>query len=609
MLTGRRNGFRQCRWALRIASVVAGVVAGPVANAVAEAPEPPLMTIVPENGPVVVGRFQTAAANGLADDSPHNVSHPATGPLSHMTIRREADGHPVPLSDILRLEFSSRTPETDPGHWQRIIRLPTGESFTGRIEAVHPGDGTIALRFAGQSLRVPETALETVELMPGMRDIPLLPVQSRPGSAVFELPDANDSFLVTGRLQIRDRPANNDRREILTVLFQRAGRAQALRVFQRAQHLECDVSNGVRLWKQTVPLRDASSIAFRMEQHSGFTMEFNQTVLAQIDSPGPLQLQSLQFSNADILDAPIHARMKDRSPPARLLRAGSSTDQDRLLLNDGLEFYGRGLTFLASGVRMEGPPVMQLSWAEVQSARRARQSLAGIIARGWPVRIVLNPDRSGPGCEPEPHWLRGMLSAAHDDGIVMEHSLLGRLIIPWALIRRMESEGDSADTSRLLLESAVRHVGTAIRPEFQRVEPDGSAWDRSFELPADCPLLQPHHALFLTLDVAELEPSHPDTLQASPYLSDLRAGFLVSEVIINGSRAGTLNQHLRFHHRAGDFQRLRLRLPSGCLRPGLNTLKIQQQPGRDSRDSFDDGEWRGLALESQPAPAAEADTR
>lgn len=608
MLTSHRNGCGRFRKALRIVSLLAGMAAFPATNLMANPPDLPLMTIVQRDGPVAVGRFQTAPADRLEDDSPGSAARLVTEPLSEMTIRREADGQPVPLSDILRLEFSSRTPETDPGHWQKIIRLPTGESFTGRIEAVHPDEGTIELRFAGQSLRVLETVFDAVELMPGTRDVPLSPVQGRPGSTVFELPDANDSLLVTGRLQLRERPASHDRQEILTVFFQQAGRAQALRVFQRAQHLECDVSNGVRLWRQTVPLHEAP-LTFRMELHSGFTLEFNQTVLAQIDSTRPLQLQSLEFGAAAMLEAPIHARMKARNHPEQSLRTGSSTDQDRLLLIDGLEFYGRGLKFLESGVRMVGPPEMQLPWLEVQSARRARQSLAGIVVRGWPVRIVLNPDRSGPGCELEPHWLRGMLSDVQASGIVMAHSLLGRLTIPWTLIRRMESEGDSAETSRLLLEPAVQHPGTAIRPEFQRVEPDGPAWNRSFDLPDDSPLLRPAQALFLTLDVAELEPSHPDTLRGSPYLNDLRAGFLVSEVFINGSRAGTLNEHLRFHHRSGEFQRLRFPLPSGCLRPGLNTLKIQQHPGRDADDGFDDGEWRGLALESQPAPATKADVR
>jgi len=94
-----------------------------------------------------------------------------------------------------------------------------------------------------------------------------------------------------------------------------------------------------------------------------------------------------------------------------------------------------------------------------------------------------------------------------------------------------------------------------------------------------------------------LIPSGPGTLQATPFLDEVRAGFLTTQVFLNGERVGTLNELISVRSPASAPERVRFQLPARLLKAGGNTIRLQQSSAKDDADSFDDCEIRALAIE------------
>ncbi|MBC8114774.1 MAG: hypothetical protein H7062_10380, partial [Candidatus Saccharimonas sp.] len=141
--------------------------------------------------------------------------------------------------------------------------------------------------------------------------------------------------------------------------------------------------------------------------------------------------------------------------------------------------------------------------------------------------------------------------------------------------------------------------GDSIRADFRRPLPDGTEWRSEFVLAA-----KPYGDVWFSLNVADLEPSGLETPPGSPYLQELRAGRLLTEVIVNDQPAGDLNRRLRFRASSDQPERLRVPLPPDSLRAGANSVRLRQRPLTENGSDYDDCELSNLRLELRAAPTA-----
>lgn len=215
-------------------------------------------------------------------------------------------------------------------------------------------------------------------------------------------------------------------------------------------------------------------------------------------------------------------------------------------------------------------------------------------AVGWIANIRFVPDatcvRFG---EPDGGWLRGAIYGATRDSVRVSHPLIGGVRVPWEMLQWIDLLGYG--TLRML-DAGPRHLGNGIRQNFSSPEPVGIEWTLKWNLEK-----LPEHPVFLTADVAELIPSGPDTLNATPFLNEVRDGYLSTYLIVNGERIGTLNEYVSRQYPANAPHRIRIRIPSGVLKTGANTIAFRQTSARDDAASFDDFEIRAIAIEEKYA--------
>ena len=166
---------------------------------------------------------------------------------------------------------------------------------------------------------------------------------------------------------------------------------------------------------------------------------------------------------------------------------------------------------------------------------------------------------------------------------------MGEIKLRWSDVLRVDPLffGQS-----FLIDARRFHLGNSIRTDFHRPLPDGTQFRGEFvliEIPAGDPSF--------SLDVAELEAAGPAAPRASPFLAELRAGQLVTEVFINDQSLGNLNQQLRFKPTVQHPERIRLKIPRALLKRGQNLFQLRQQPLKRGGREFDDGEVGNLRID------------
>ena len=275
--------------------------------------------------------------------------------------------------------------------------------------------------------------------------------------------------------------------------------------------------------------------------------------------------------------------------------AWRTMDDDRVILNSGDELYG----FVdeaaeAVGVRrsLDEAVRRRIDRAKVRAVCFARpERVRASSVHGLFSQVDLVPDASSSLSRmEEPFWIRTAIDSTDAVGLRTRHPLLGTVIIRWSMIRRIRALFQGSYT---LIDPGPRHLGNGFRESFSRVEPDGTELSLDFELEK----LQPKESVFLSCDVAGLIPSGPGTLQVTPFLDEVRAGFLTTQVFLNGERVGTLNELISVRSPASAPERVRFQLPARLLKAGGNTIRLQQTSAKDDADSFDDCEIRALAIE------------
>lgn len=293
---------------------------------------------------------------------------------------------------------------------------------------------------------------------------------------------------------------------------------------------------------------------------------------------------------SDLLISTLH----DERP---VLSGRWSEEDDVVSTHAGDEYFGRIELLDESGVRLSSL-AGQGTWQWIR--------LAGVAFRPAE-RPVSSPLSASSGIVARLDWqpfvdrpqlpadrLTVTILAVDRETLLVTHPWLGEFLVPWRALQRV----NPLFVGRTQVIDARRvHLGDSIRADFRRPRPDGTSWRGEFEMKLDAHDRDEDSHVWLSLDAADLEPSHPDTPPGSPFLKELRAGRLVTEVVLNGQPVGDLNRLIRFKASAEKPDPLRCPLPRKSLRLGTNTLELRLQPLSENSSSFDDWEFSNVRLE------------
>lgn len=334
--------------------------------------------------------------------------------------------------------------------------------------------------------------------------------------------------------------------------------------------------------------------------------------LPEPDTPAPAA-----GPNAPAVSHLTVQRLLQDNPPARLSWNGTSG----VVLGRGTELYG-ALTFPAE--TPAHPPGHGEAEAEPAPARFLQlKNSSGSVRLGWsrlhsihwppdgqkpvarpPVTgvyslVVFQPFADLPGTTPDQisAALLGLIERKGRTLVRLHHPLLGRFAVPLRQIREIRPR--FSGTARLLA-AGPYHLGESQQPDFLQPEPYGVRLNGGFRLNRE-----PAGPVFLRIVQTGVEAAGPAAPPGSPFLSELRRGGLVTEVLLNNQRLGTLNAQLRFRSRPGEPLDVRVPVPAGVLQTGINRWQIRQQPDSRNRRSYDDCEIGPvfLELEGSPTPA------
>jgi hypothetical protein len=358
----------------------------------------------------------------------------------------------------------------------------------------------------------------------------------------------------------------------------------------------------------------SSDLLVQMRLGHGLTLSCDGVVVAQwptstgqlvaIEADGYFQSAETQQLTAErnlFLDEPLIRRVDRADKHSTASRRDLISTvrrimlEDRVVLNSGDELFG----FVDAADRV-------VSLRDADDKTRSRfidREMIRAICFGRPdhlktsfvsgvishVDLVPDVSCSVAGLE-EPFWIRTAIVVADREGLQTRHPLLGDVMIRWSTIRRVTPLFEG---SYQLIGPGPVHLGNGYRETFCRVEPDGTELAASFQLTS----AQVAMPTFLSADIAELIPSAPGTLKATPFLDEVRAGFLATQVFLNGEIAGTLNDLINVRSPATSPERVRVQLPARLLNVGENAIQLRQTSAKDDPSSFDDFEIRAIAIE------------
>ena len=267
-------------------------------------------------------------------------------------------------------------------------------------------------------------------------------------------------------------------------------------------------------------------------------------------------------------------------------------DRDMLTTETGDELFGRIVGLTGSSVTLETvgqlrsiplSRITSINWNQSHAAiKQAISMTSGIVAT-----VEMQPFFDRRECQPEKWTVT--VTKIDAQYLIAQHSLVGELKLKWSDVRRVEplfvGQTHLVDARRF-------HLGNSIRSDFHRHLPDGTEIRGDFDLqkiPAGKP--------YFSLDVAEFEAASYDAPPATPFLAQLRAGNLITEVFVNDQNIGHLNRQIRFKAGAQTPDRIRLKVPCEVLKQGQNSFRLQQQPLEPNSHEFDDGEIGNIRLE------------
>jgi hypothetical protein len=273
---------------------------------------------------------------------------------------------------------------------------------------------------------------------------------------------------------------------------------------------------------------------------------------------------------------------------------------DSVTLPTGDQWFGRVRRLSREGVLFSGlGEDRSLQWSDVSrvefsqpdhTVRGIASSPSGLVAS---IEFQSNVDRP----RVESDRLKATITAATTETLSVWHPALGNLLFAWRDVARIEPLFLG---SSIQIDARRMHLGDAIREDFHRPIPDGTEWKGEFEVSAI-----PAGRAWLSLSVADVEPSGPDTPPGSPFLRELRDGRMRTELTINDRPVTDLNRWLRFRAPLDRPERLRIPIPAGLIQSGRNTFRLSQHPRQTNGTEYDNCELSDLQLEfGEPSSAS-----
>jgi hypothetical protein len=275
----------------------------------------------------------------------------------------------------------------------------------------------------------------------------------------------------------------------------------------------------------------------------------------------------------------------DRSPVTAINRDVLRTEAGDELFGKITGMTEKSVTFEIVGQTRSIPrnQLTALNWNQPTSV--VHQSIVpktGVVARLFMQSFVDRPE-----CNPEEMTVT--IRSVDSTHLAVQHPLIGDMTIRWSDVSRIEPLffGQS-----LLIDARNFHLGNSIRTDLQRQWPDGTSLRGEFHL-----INIPNGQAYLSLAVAEIEASGTEAPRGSPYLAELRAGNLITEVSVNDHKLCSLNQLIRFKPLSGSPERVRIPIPPAILKLGHNTFQLRQKPLKPEGQDFDDGEIGNIRID------------
>ncbi len=270
--------------------------------------------------------------------------------------------------------------------------------------------------------------------------------------------------------------------------------------------------------------------------------------------------------------------------------------QAQAILADGDKIFGEVSVINSQQIQLQGAfGETALPWNQLQQVIFAEYNdplpTEKSSPQGWQAEVTFQRFADHP-YQPGDN-LSVTLLAADADSLSFHHPWLGNLIMSWDQVDVIELKFFGRS---YILCSDAEHLGNQLKPGFRREKPFGTIWQGKFALEQI-----PSGSSSLHLQVAELEPAGRETPPGSRYLSELRGGFLGTEIFLNGQSLGRLNDRIHRRSLVGSPQSLRLPIPANLLKAGRNTWRIEQTSLTKNSTEYDDCELGPLVLEIEEA--------
>jgi hypothetical protein len=343
-----------------------------------------------------------------------------------------------------------------------------------------------------------------------------------------------------------------------------------------------------------------------------FTLLFDaERILALVDdqvvcrSSGLGSLNSIRLRSS-IANRPADAPRGGKAQPARPLpeawiddiqlfeqidesTALASYDSDFVRLATGEELFGKVVQTDAHLATLSGRlGQRRFPWTDLDGIGFAVDAEPTVRpVAGWIAAIELAPILDA-GADSGDRIIAAIQSASESELIVL-HPHLGSLRIPCQEIERVVPQFNG---TLWLIDAAHHHLGDEIREDFHAKLAEGPQREWSFSLEA-----APERQAFVSLLAADLEPASPQAPRDGPFRAQLAAGRLRTDLIVNGRRIDDLNRHVSWRALPANPQRLRIPVPAGLVKAGMNSIRLQQRPAADDPRQFDDCEISRIALE------------
>jgi hypothetical protein len=286
-------------------------------------------------------------------------------------------------------------------------------------------------------------------------------------------------------------------------------------------------------------------------------------------------------------------------PPASL-EIDPSQDEARLIVGDQLYGLIRSADTEHVTMEVDSRPFV-VDWKEVAGLHLRRGPAAGSPIEGVLVRAEWRAARADLKQPHDVDYAEGALASVTEAGLTLATPYAGTLSIPRDRLAVLRVLGRGR---LVVLDPSAHHLGDNIStapPLLDPPVPEGGILERSFDLEA----IDPRPAALL-LDLVQVV----GETAGSPYSNLVLKGELRTYISVNGKRIDYINRYISTANETPE--RIRIPIPEGLLRPGKNTIRVEQTGIASDPNWLDDLGILQIALlfsrAGEPAPDRSANS-